>query len=389
MCATREDPKTHVHAMRVSNPEEFLSLPREYLGEEIRYESMMTDDDHPLRTFFELRPCPGMGFGVFVRPDFINIETEYDPATQKKRKRRSRARQAPCQGVPAGTVIPYGLGKDVTDTGPDDNDEYAIRIGDRILSFAHDRTLASFVNDPRGTGLEANSIIVGDGDTARISIQLTRTVAQGEQILVCYGDEFWNHDHSRVGPKPARRPPKPVVVDGKADPRSQEVYAHYFSPDNHYPNFLQYNTMHGAYGTRGSDFIVIDRSYRESIKLHECLDQVYGRDYLELHIDYSAEMWSFLRWQGVPYGPLTLRMHKMCLRGWPFNEGVSEPDDASDSHSESSLDLNHSHWQLPPTLDFEPVPAVPDTEKRKPKGLSARKKYRKKKRDKERSKSQM
>jgi hypothetical protein len=391
MCEKRDHPGVLAHAIRVSDPSEFVSLPREYLGQEIRYESMMTDDDHPLRTFFELRPCPGMGLGVFVRPDFVNTETAYD--APKKRKKGAHSRRGPCQGVPAGTVIPYGLGKDVSDTGPDDSDEYAIRVGDRIISFAHDRTLASFVNDPRGTDLEANSIIVGDCDTARISIQLTRTVERGEQILVSYGDEFWKHDHSRPKPKPSpsslesasnpagpSRPSKPVVVERETDPRSDQVYAHYFSPRNHYPNFLQYNTMHGANGTRGGDFLIIDRSYRESLRLHECLVETFGDDYLGLRINYCVEMWSFLEWEGVFTGPLTLRMHKMCLRGWPFNGAITEPEDPVCTQDALWLPSDPFH----DTSDTEipnPSPVVPVEDKtRHDRGLGSRKRNQQKKR---------
>jgi len=87
-----------------------------------------------------------------------------------------------------------------------------------------------WVNDPRGTGLRANAQFVlytPPGGAQRIAdVETTRVIAQGEEILVKYGNSYWNYHEAASKRKPrkqAERNAVAVVIPPPAPPQREVV----------------------------------------------------------------------------------------------------------------------------------------------------------------------
>ena len=50
--------------------------------------------------------------------------------------------------------------------------------------------LGSFVNDPKGTGLEANCEFVTTDDN-QIAVKTLEKIKRGTELLISYGDDWW------------------------------------------------------------------------------------------------------------------------------------------------------------------------------------------------------
>ena len=129
------------------------------------------------------------------------------------------------RSLPVGTRIDY-TGDKVPLAAAADGGNYFLQIstnpGIAIDAARTNCGEGRWVNDPRGTGLAANSqfvLFTPPGKPRQACIETTRLVPAGEEILIKYGDKYWRYHLSKAGVAarkrkraPARRRPAPPAA---------------------------------------------------------------------------------------------------------------------------------------------------------------------------------
>ena len=87
--------------------------------------------------------------------------------------------------------------------------DYGLDIAPRVTVYADPAThspghCGHMINDPRGAGVEANCVECPIGGGALIGILTLRDVREGEELLMDYGERYWQ-ERSQTGVKTKSR----------------------------------------------------------------------------------------------------------------------------------------------------------------------------------------
>ncbi len=106
---------------------------------------------------------------------------------------------------------------------PSTGGTYYLQLNNQLCIDAArtDTHVSRFINDPRGSGKRANCIFAVDGRTSLVRVRATRHIQPGQELLLSYGQPYWNAQnsllqwsdhHSWSSPRPGKKETSPQAA---------------------------------------------------------------------------------------------------------------------------------------------------------------------------------